>query len=313
MTLAYLLKGVVSIHAPTWGATTNELITLIGKEVSIHAPTWGATHKSERKQSEDCFNPRSHMGSDSTMARDKHNVQFQSTLPHGERRRFWSVILVTPGFNPRSHMGSDPFLFAEPFSMVCFNPRSHMGSDVLSCLHGNHFLGFNPRSHMGSDRLFFALWLARALFQSTLPHGERQDAAKRNGGVVWFQSTLPHGERLSYSTMIQPLSSFNPRSHMGSDVTTNTNLLRGLGFNPRSHMGSDQSEDESINQNKKFQSTLPHGERHVGQGYGTLTQNVSIHAPTWGATKHIWKRANIFPFQSTLPHGERLHFWQIDI
>ena len=38
-------EAVISIHAPTWGATIgrgrNRVVTLI----SIHAPTWGATVK----------------------------------------------------------------------------------------------------------------------------------------------------------------------------------------------------------------------------------------------------------------------------
>ena len=34
----------VSIHAPTWGATTRVPRSRVAEEVSIHAPTWGATH-----------------------------------------------------------------------------------------------------------------------------------------------------------------------------------------------------------------------------------------------------------------------------
>ncbi len=98
------------------------------------------------------------------------------------------------------------------------------------------------------------------------------------------------------------------------------------GFNPRSHMGSDKTPCESTRKIRvsihaptwgateptgtsgcisKFQSTLPHGERHPGgcndsgrprfnprshmgsDGYDYLQQRhyrVSIHAPTWGAT-----------------------------
>src|SRR5699024_9390595 len=34
---------MISIHAPTWGATANALLTKHGYVISIHAPTWGAT------------------------------------------------------------------------------------------------------------------------------------------------------------------------------------------------------------------------------------------------------------------------------
>ena len=37
------LLGLISIHAPTWGATQEVLLCLIDRGISIHAPTWGAT------------------------------------------------------------------------------------------------------------------------------------------------------------------------------------------------------------------------------------------------------------------------------
>ena len=38
-----IIFRVVSIHAPTWGATLHELLLYQVVKVSIHAPTWGAT------------------------------------------------------------------------------------------------------------------------------------------------------------------------------------------------------------------------------------------------------------------------------
>ena len=76
-----------------------------------------------------------------------------------------------------------------------------------------------------------------------------------------------------------------------------------------------------------FQSTLPHGERLIASMMRT-TIEVSIHAPTWGATNGGERTKEYIPvsihaptwgatfilfsflflnvFQSTLPHGERL-------
>ena len=34
----------VSIHAPTWGATKEIEVSVEARNVSIHAPTWGATN-----------------------------------------------------------------------------------------------------------------------------------------------------------------------------------------------------------------------------------------------------------------------------
>ena len=38
-----LSGAIISIHAPTWGATQTLLPCLIWSLISIHAPTWGAT------------------------------------------------------------------------------------------------------------------------------------------------------------------------------------------------------------------------------------------------------------------------------
>ena len=78
---------------------------------------------------------------------------------------------------------------------------------------------------------------------------------------------------------------FNPRSHEGSDALTSS-LSKSLQicFNPRSHEGSDQIQD-------------------AVDAY----LEVSIHAPTRGATLSRTARMWIISFQSTLPRGER-HF-----
>ena len=130
---------------------------------------------------------------------------------------------------------------------------------------------------------------------------------RRKGGLE-FQSTHPHGVRLSHRHMFTaqigvsihaptwgatPSSykvlnvirvsihaptwgatksieinankkkSFNPRTHMGCDRTCSKHQLRYLRFNPRTHMGCDVL-------------------RFVTLPFRTM---VSIHAPTWGATK----------------------------
>ena len=85
---------------------------------------------------------------------------------------------------------------------------------------------------------------------------------------------------------------------------------------------------DTIIDGTEFQSTLPRGERHVNQLYQDMPIDISIHAPTRGATKaadggesvtsisiHAPTRGatkikkavhKIDPFQSTLPRGERL-------
>ena len=54
---------------------------------------------------------------------------------------------------------------------------------------------FNPRSREGSDWWMPLPEPPEELFQSTLPRGERQNAAVKIARYVKFQSTLPRGER----------------------------------------------------------------------------------------------------------------------
>ena len=123
-----------------------------------------------------------------------------------------------------------------------------------------------------------------AKFQSTLPRGERLFQGFRMVGTQSFQSTLPRGERPTTERARQQLDNFNPRSHEGSDgeereetvawnkisihaptrgatKTRNGNYWKNNYFNPRSHEGSDRVSGISVPPNKRFQSTLPRGER----------------------------------------------------
>ena len=102
-------------------------------------------------------------------------------------------------------------------------------------------------------------------------------------GGKMFQSTLPHGERLRRDNGAHALRCFNPRSHMGSDSNLGEVGAHIMSFNPRSHMGSDAAR-MSKRVGDMFQSTLPHGERHLFGDAVAYSSPVSIHAPTWGAT-----------------------------
>ena len=130
-----LRRAVVSIHAPTRGATAIRTASRSIPPVSIHAPTRGATIPTAL-----------HSASYSV---------FQSTHPHGVRpTRILGVEFVTivsihaptrgatrpksatrtriSRFNPRTHTGCDcrPWWRVQPID-GCFNPRTHTGCDVL--------------------------------------------------------------------------------------------------------------------------------------------------------------------------------------
>ena len=122
-----------------------------------------------------------------------------------------------------------------------------------------------------------------------------------------FQSTLPRRERL---------------------IKTLPLFLLLIYFNPHSHEGSDLPVPVFLSDLFKFQSTLPRRERPRTFVNALITQSISIHTPTKGATKHLmmvsWSYVNFNPhshegsdnddeyqwipesrFQSTLPRRER--------
>ena len=103
--------SLISIHAPTRGATIYHRDVTGNLNISIHAPTRGATDQGITNTDLDTnFNPRSHKGSDSVDdfshtligisihaptrgatpsggSGSKNRFKFQSTLPQGERQR----------------------------------------------------------------------------------------------------------------------------------------------------------------------------------------------------------------------------------
>ena len=164
---------------------------------------------------------------------------FQSTLPHGERRREHCSRGYDPGFNPRSRTGSDAVCLCVRYwcyISIHAPARGATGSRIGGIMvyqfqstlpHGERRRGscsekrgedFNPRSRTGSDLPREADRGRPMGFQSTLPHGERPGY----GGIYgrsWkrFQSTLPHGERPKQFAARVHHSHFNPRSRTGSD------------------------------------------------------------------------------------------------
>ena len=165
---------------------------------------------------------------------------------------------------------------------------------------------FNPRSHEGSD----ANARERARRQNISIHAPTRGATIKK---------LPKRDQSS---------DFNPRSHEGSDIEEGVGVGVTSDFNPRSHEGSDDVKPWVDGWSDTFQSTLPRGERHIIHQHlnyikeisihaptrgativGTVHDSIlgiSIHAPTRGATQILMVLLFTSKFQSTLPRGERL-------
>ncbi len=101
--------GYISIHSPAWGETTAPPFAITPDVISIHSPAWGETAINVELTS---------------------TPLFQSTLPHGERRKSKPPFRRQSNFNPLSRMGRDRqhgYLYCYPRH---FNPLSRMGRDI---------------------------------------------------------------------------------------------------------------------------------------------------------------------------------------
>ena len=119
-------------------------------------------------------------------------------------------------------------------------------------------------------------------FQSTHPHGVRLQGFRDRLQNVKFQSTHPHGVRHTIRGRPAMLREFQSTHPHGVRRSVPQSHDQGLRFNPRTHTGCDSSADDI-----------------------QLTDDVSIHAPTRGATALRRTARALRMFQSTHPHGVR--------
>ena len=104
---------LISIHAPTWGATPAEHPLHVRADISIHAPTWGATPAIKFSlQLLLYFNPRTHVGCDNLQATAKYPLYISIHAPTwGATCCIRLSLYQSLYFNPRTHVGCDFHVF----------------------------------------------------------------------------------------------------------------------------------------------------------------------------------------------------------
>ncbi len=174
-----LLPQVVSIHAPTRGATQWHVMGIIMQTVSIHAPTRGATLFARAPLCAICVSIHAPTrGATVTGGDSWFKGLFQSTPPRGGRQNNLDALSEprafqsTPPRGGRHHHENDyhqislvsihaPTRGATPglgrCSGVCasFNPRPHAGGDLGATSGIIDYSRFNPRPHAGGDSALF--------------------------------------------------------------------------------------------------------------------------------------------------------------
>ena len=187
---------------------------------------------------------------------------------------------------------------------MSFNPRARVGRDWKRCvgmfnksvsIHAPAWGATGHRRGSGRAETFQSTRPRGArlygshgdqtynLFQSTRPRGARLPLFIGGGNHVWFQSTRPRGARRRWLP-----GWFRP------DWFQSTR--------PRGARLYGSHGDQTYN---LFQSTRPRGARRGTGIRRPRGDDVSIHAPAWGATSVAPDKLQAARFQSTRPRGAR--------
>ena len=231
---------IISIHAPTRGATRTEGTLYKNKDISIHAPTRGATW---------------------TVLMATHTLLFQSTLPREERRIYSKPIrLCFLYFNPRSHERSDFLCLFNRIGVFDFNPRSHERSDTEWVPRQRNPMISIHAPTRGATRSRATQGLRESGFQSTLPREERRFFAVKR---ILFNYFNPRSHERSdrYKSFVSWGNFyFNPRSHERSDNTPERQArFQTISIHAPTRGATPQT--ALFWQARRFQSTLPREER----------------------------------------------------
>ena len=192
---------------------------LVHKVISIHTPTRGATY---------------HHYTHFLL------LLFQSTLPRGERRPYFSFTFFFVNFNPHSHEGSDSIPTSTNIGIIYFNPHSHEGSDNFNHQYSSNLIISIHTPTRGATVPRMDYIISMTLFQSTLPRGERQE-----------------NHIADYLLYIY----FNPHSHEGSDRSKDGLYNQHDVISIHTPTRGATCNIQIMYSSSRFQSTLPRGER----------------------------------------------------
>ena len=189
--------------------------------ISIHAPTWGATH--DRTGARDVgqnFNPRTHVGCDFLGIFRTRGPRYFNPRTHVgcDLRRPLPRPKRSSDFNPRTHVGCD-----ESRLSLCRSPLISIHAPTWGATPCESLVeseAIFQSTHPRGVRLQNSPENADALkFQSTHPRGVRPDKVEEAVLSAIFQSTHPRGVRRVRGGGRGFAFDFNPRTHVGCDLS----------------------------------------------------------------------------------------------
>ena len=323
-------RELVSIHAPTRGATGLPCQAAHGQDVSIQAPTRGATTRACCCcRSRIGFNPRAHEGRDVDGQMGHDTVKgFNPRAHEGRDLMTWNWTLVSELFQstrPRGARRSTAELANCAIEFQSTRPRGARPGGTCRERGSEKFQSTRPR---GARRAHVYVMPSGDVFQSTRPRGARPRAVRRAEVVVRVSIHAPtRGATRSARARRSGRCCFNPRAHEGRDYHHRVNWGRVVPFQSTRPRGARPYAGPPWAIESPFQSTRPRGARPIARvrkhvhivvsihaptrGATGLSrqaahgQDVSIHAPTRGATGHTVYSERMGRFQSTRPRGAR--------
>ena len=121
-----------------------------------------------------------------------------------------------------------------------------------------------------------------------------------------FQSTHPRGVRRLYVEERGPGTYFNPRTHVGCDPALTALMTLSAEFQSTHPRGVRRTlRRTTVTPTRYFNPRTHVGCDATGIYKDIFTVYISIHAPTWGATKQLHRVFQNTLFQSTHPRGVR--------
>ena len=276
-------KILVSIHAPTGGATGVKHRLERLAPVSIHAPTGGATAEAQLAAAQASFNSRAHGGRDSHRRVGVFLFPFQFTRPRGARHPRADGRRRPRCFNSRAHGGRD-----KERDHALRLPEVSIHAPTGGATAGNSAPKIRPKCQFtrprGARQKDRSAGIIHKRFQFTRPRGARQTPLQTLTGCSQFQFTRPRGARHAQQQCSPPDRSFNSRAHGGRDRTIPPARFRPDTFQFTRPRGARRGRRTRARCPWRCFNSRAHGGR---DGVGSLPELlifVSIHAPTGGAT-----------------------------
>ena len=165
-----------------------------------------------------------------------------------------------------------------------FNPRTHVGCDSITLFCLLLAQNFNPRTHVGCDGGQTPQTPSRGNFNPRTHVGCDIPSTQVSERDTVFQSTHPRGVRQLARLTSIVTKNFNPRTHVGCDGCWRRRRPPTRYFNPRTHVGCDLGHQPDYIAAVGISIHAPTWGATRQQALARRQSLISIHAPTWGAT-----------------------------